>query len=83
MCCTRPGTISTALAGSSTLCSNFSTLVACDVFTLGRWKVLLEFSLVMMMGTPCSPAIDVAPVLLIVYGIVTFRTPIPTYALVR
>ena len=64
------------LAGSCSLCSSFSTLVTCDVFLFGRLKTLLGFSSVTMMGSPCSSALDVDPVSLIVDGIVQFRTTI-------
>ena len=83
LCCTRSGTISIVLDGSHTLCSNLVILVACDVVTLRVLKILLELSLVVMKGSPCSPALDVDPVSLIVDRIVPFRTPILTSASFR
>ena len=81
--CTSSGSISMVLAGSRTLCSNFSTLVDFSVVPLGIWKNLLELSLVMMKRSPCCPEIDVERVSLIVGGIVPFRTPILTSTSVR
>ena len=69
--------------GSCTLCSSFSTLMDCAIVMLGRLKMLLGLSLVMIKGPPCSPDIDVAPVSMIADGIITFRTPILIYVLVR
>ena len=61
----------------------FFVFLACDVFPLGIWKVLLELSLVMMKGSPCSIALDAAPVKLIADGVVTFSTAILTSDSVR
>ena len=40
---TRPGTMSTILAGSRSLCLNFQTSEAGAVLPLGMWKSLVDF----------------------------------------
>ena len=83
VCYTSSGDISTVLACSHTFCYNFSTLVSCAFIPLGRWKILPEFSLVIMKGSPYSTSLDVAPVSLKMDGMVPFMIPITTSASVR
>ena len=59
--CFNSGTMSTVQAGSLTSSFNLALFVAAVVWPLGRWKILVDASLVGVNSSPMRPQWEVAP----------------------